>query len=176
MSLKRSGVELDRFFGCIVLRREKRPYLFWTKNWGSITTASYSVRVVPLKGSLVLWEPGLHVMQHNTPLHKAGQTMQGLMDWIISPNEWPSYCSDLNPVESMWKFRKSTCSIIIKSCVNGGSVPERIKFQKSETGLGFRVRCEWVGESDGIDVPKIKNCIKYWWGICILLDTIRSNH
>lgn len=80
--------------------------MFRGKVWEFITAAGYSESVVSLKGSVVSWEPGLHVIHNNTPLHRAGQTMYGLMNSNIFPIKQSLYSSDLNLVESVWYFMK----------------------------------------------------------------------
>ncbi|KAI1007019.1 hypothetical protein K3495_g1200 [Podosphaera aphanis] len=59
------------FFG-----NEKGPSLFWEKEWGSITSSSYSDRIVPLIHDMVTSEPRLSVLQDNAPPHKAARTTE----------------------------------------------------------------------------------------------------
>lgn len=90
------------FFG-----RQKGPCLIWEKEWGRVTAASYSEKIVPLIDGVVLREPGLHVMQDNAPPHKARQTMREFERRNISPIEWPPYSPDLNPIETVWSYMKA---------------------------------------------------------------------
>lgn len=82
--------------------REKGPFLSWEIEWTNLTTASYFKSVVPHTVSVVLRQPGLHVMQDNTPRHKSGQTMHEFWRRGISPIEWPPLSPDINPIETEW--------------------------------------------------------------------------
>lgn len=87
--------------------REKGPSLIWRKEWGRITAARYSERVLPLIENVVSRVPGLHVMQDNAPLHKAEFTIREFERRGIVPMSWPPYSPDLNPIESVWSYMKS---------------------------------------------------------------------
>ena len=55
---------------------EKGPSQFWEKDWGNITSSSYSERIVPLLDGMTRFRPGLSVMQVNAPPHVAARTME----------------------------------------------------------------------------------------------------
>ncbi|KAI1005570.1 hypothetical protein K3495_g2647 [Podosphaera aphanis] len=81
------------FFG-----NEKGPSLFWEKERGSITSSSYSDRIVSLIHGMVTSEPRLSVMLDNAPPHKASRTTEEFREKSIAPIEWPPFSPDLNPI------------------------------------------------------------------------------
>ena len=87
------------FFG-----NKKGPGLFWEKERGSITSSSYSDRIVPLIHDIVTSEPRLSVMQYNAPPHKAPRTMEEFRERAIAPFERPPFSLDLNPIEAVWNL------------------------------------------------------------------------
>ncbi|KAI0993467.1 hypothetical protein K3495_g14717, partial [Podosphaera aphanis] len=55
-------------WGCIA-GTEQGASLFWEREWGTITSDTYSQRIVPLIHGMVSMKPQLSVMQDNAPAH-----------------------------------------------------------------------------------------------------------
>ena len=53
---------------------EEVPCLFWEKEGGSISSESYSQRIVPPIDGMVTMRPWLSVMQDNAPAHSSAET------------------------------------------------------------------------------------------------------
>jgi len=122
--------------------KEKGPYLFWEKEWGSITAAGYSDNVVPLISSVVLREPGLHLlhlMQDNALTHKANKTMREFKRRTISPFDWSQYSPDLNPFESVWKYIKDYIQSGYQEQDQGRQRSQRAILPNSERHMGSGV-------------------------------------
>ena len=88
------------FFG-----NEKGPCLFWEKEWGTISSASYTNRVVPLIDGMVTMSRDhgsyLIVMQDSAPSHRSLLTIEELHERGIFPIDWPPYSPDLNLIEQL---------------------------------------------------------------------------
>ncbi|KAI0993403.1 hypothetical protein K3495_g14781 [Podosphaera aphanis] len=67
---------------------EEGPWLFWEKEWGSITSESYSQRLVPLIDGMVTMRPWVSVMQDNAPSHSAAGTIEEFRERFITPIDW----------------------------------------------------------------------------------------
>jgi transposase len=85
---------------------KKGPCLFWEKEWGTISSESYSERVVPLIEGWIRLNPGLRFMQDNAPAHASESTIQEFQERGIQPITWPAYSPDLNPIETVWNEMK----------------------------------------------------------------------
>ena len=89
------------FWGCIA-GTEQSASLFWEKEWGTITSDTYSQRIVPLIHGMVSMKPQLSVMQDNAPAHASAATMNELRERSITTINWPPFSPDLNPIEHVW--------------------------------------------------------------------------
>ena len=85
---------------------EEGPCLFWEKEWGSISSESYSQRIVLLIDGMVTMRPWVSVMQDNAPSHSAARTIEEFRERFITPIDWPPYSPDLNPIEHVWDSMK----------------------------------------------------------------------
>ncbi|KAI1001612.1 hypothetical protein K3495_g6587 [Podosphaera aphanis] len=93
------------FWGCIA-GTEQGASLFWEKKWGTITSDTYSLRIVPLIHGMVSMKPQLSVMQNNAPAHASAVTMNELKERSITTINWPPFSPDLNPIEHAWGSMK----------------------------------------------------------------------
>ena len=93
------------FWACFA-GNEKGPFLFWEKEWGTITAESYNERIIPLIHGWIRLYPGLLFMQDNAPAHSAKVTIQEMQERDISVISWPAYSPDLNPIETIWNEMK----------------------------------------------------------------------
>ncbi|KAI1007552.1 hypothetical protein K3495_g672 [Podosphaera aphanis] len=89
------------FWGCIA-GTEQGASLFWEKEWGTITSDTYSQRIVPLIHGMVSMKSQLSVMQDNAPAHASAATMNELRERSITTINWPPFSPDLNPIEHVW--------------------------------------------------------------------------
>ena len=90
------------FWGCFN-GTMKGPYMFWEKEWGSITSQIYCDRIIPLiQGWLRMPNNGhLLYMQDGAPSHTAAATKEELCERGIPIIIWPPYSPDLNPIETV---------------------------------------------------------------------------
>jgi transposase len=89
----------------------KGPYIIWEKEWGSIISASYRERVVPLISRFIeqrAYEAGeeLILIQDNAPSHVARGTREELENRGIHYEKWPAFSPDLSPIEAVWNWMK----------------------------------------------------------------------
>jgi hypothetical protein len=85
----------------------KGPDVFWEKDWGSISAATYQQYIVPLVDGwirLIRQEEGedLVFMQDNAPGHVAKDTIADLSERRVDTMVWPPFSPDLNPIENCW--------------------------------------------------------------------------
>jgi ketohexokinase/beta-glucosidase len=93
------------FWGSISGLYGKGPGIFWEKDWGSISSASYCQHIVPtLTG--YCHENRLLLMQDNASSHSSQATRAELRLRGISPIFWPANSPDLNPIETIWDYMK----------------------------------------------------------------------
>jgi DDE superfamily endonuclease/Transposase len=91
---------------------KKGPAVFWEKEWGPITSASYREHVVPLIREWIEnrrrenWAADVILMQDNAPAHSAKATLEELREAFIHVWDWPAYSPDLNPIETVWNWMK----------------------------------------------------------------------
>ena len=89
------------FWGCISGLYGKGPGIFWEKDWGSITSASYLEHIVPTLEVYML-PRGLIFIQDNASSHSANATIAELQRRGLNPIFWPAKSPDLNPIETLW--------------------------------------------------------------------------
>ena len=89
------------FFG-----NQKGPYLFWEKEWGTMTAERFCERIVPLLSTFKREYPYIVIMQDGAPCHIASRTKRALNEMGIIPIDWPPYSPDLNPTKSVWNSMK----------------------------------------------------------------------
>jgi transposase len=93
------------FWGCFA-GTTKGPYVFWEKDWGSITAASYQQHTVPVIAGWIQMNSYLFLMQDNAPGHAAQETRQDLLERGVRVIFWPAFSPDLNPIETVWNRMK----------------------------------------------------------------------
>ena len=93
------------FWGCFA-GHTKGPQIFWEKDWGSISAATYRQHTVPVIAGWITMNPHLFLMQDNAPGHAARETRQDLKERGVRIILWPAYSPDLNPIETVWNRMK----------------------------------------------------------------------
>lgn len=96
------------FWGCFSGRLGKGPGVFWEKDWGTISAASYIEHIIPIICGWHRLHPdqGLIFMQDNAPAHTAAESIAEIKARGIRIIEWPPYSPDLNPIETVWNEMK----------------------------------------------------------------------
>lgn len=89
------------FWGCISGLFGKGPGLFWEKDWGTITSASYLEHIILVLEAYIL-PRGLLFMQDNASGHSAKATTLELQRRGLNPIFWLAKSLDLNPIETLW--------------------------------------------------------------------------
>ena len=88
----------------------KGPSLFWEKNWGTISSATYCEHTVPVIHRYLqdMLQDGiiLHLMQDGAGGHSARATIAELNARGIFPVMHPSLSPGLNPIETIWNWMK----------------------------------------------------------------------
>jgi hypothetical protein len=82
------------------------PMLVWDSEWGRVTGAAYSNRIVPLVVNHLYYRPAPMFQQDNASTHTAKVTKGTLAYYRIVPLEWPASSPDLNPIETIWQWIK----------------------------------------------------------------------
>jgi len=93
------------FWGCFA-GTTKGPYIFWEKDWGTISAATYQQHTVPVIAGWITMNPHLVLMQDNAPGHAAQETREDLLERGVHIIFWPAYSPDLNPIETVWARMK----------------------------------------------------------------------
>lgn len=101
------------FWGCFsgIPGQLKGPGLFWEKEWGSISEASYREHTVPLIHEWISHcrqtvGTNLILMQDGASAHGARGTRADLHERGIVLENWPPHSPDLNPIETVWCWMK----------------------------------------------------------------------
>ncbi len=84
----------------------KGPGVFWEKDWGTISQATYCERIVPIIHGCIRMHPHLSLMQDGAPGHVARATIEDLRKRGVNVIWWPSFSPDLNPIETVWNKMK----------------------------------------------------------------------
>lgn len=106
---RKAGEELDD--DCLrSSRAHSNGWMFWEKDWGSISSLSYCERTVPIIDGYMRMMMNediyLLLMQDGAPSHISAQTMKELHERHIFPIFWPPFPPDLNPIEAVWNWMK----------------------------------------------------------------------
>lgn len=94
------------FWGSISGQFGKGPGLFWEKNWGTITSASYCEHVLPVVEQYARGR--LYFMQDNAAAHGARATRAEIQRRGLHMIFWPALSPDLNPIETVWDWMKDS--------------------------------------------------------------------
>jgi transposase len=145
------------FWGSISGLYGKGPCLFWEKDWGKITSASYCEHVVPILYTY-LDRNRLSLMQDNAPGHSARATLDDLRARGIAPIVWPALSPDLNPIETLWdkikdyveakypEIHRSYSRLREAVCEAWNTIPEE---EVKDLIRSMHDRCQTVIDADG---------------------------
>jgi hypothetical protein len=93
------------FWGSISGLYGKGPGIFWEKDWGSISSASYCQHIVPTVCRYCdQWR--LTFMQDNASSHSSKESIAELRLRGLCPIFWPANSPNLNPIEALWDKMK----------------------------------------------------------------------
>jgi transposase len=93
------------FWGSISGLYSKGPGIFWEKDWGSISLASYCQHIVPTVCRYCdQWR--LTFMQDNASSHSSKESIAELRLRGLCPIFWPANSPNLNPIEALWDWMK----------------------------------------------------------------------
>jgi len=94
------------FWGCFPGGLGKGPGMFWEKDWGSISAASYQAYILPTIVSWIQQNPGYELMQDHAPGHSAKSTLKAFEKAEVPLIFSPAFSPDLNPIETVWNLMK----------------------------------------------------------------------
>lgn len=101
------------FWGCMSGMYGKGPSAFFEKEWGGVTSESYSQYILPKVAEYMRSHPGLlYFQQDNAPRHTAMFT-KDMLDFYSTPTMWwPPNSPDLALIKSIWDEQKDWMEVI----------------------------------------------------------------
>jgi transposase len=97
-----------------------------------------------------IYEPGLHFMQDNAPIHTSNELKAWFADNGVKLLDWPPYSPDLNPIENLWFPLKEGVYIVdpdIENTPGGEDMVSNILAQAAQQS--------W----EDLHTSLIKNCV-----------------
>jgi hypothetical protein len=92
---------------CIESRYQRKiGWMFWEKDWETISAGSYSGIIIPVIQDILSQYSDLSFQQDNAKGHSAAFTKEVLKTIRITPIFWPANWPDLNPIETIWDEMK----------------------------------------------------------------------